>query len=75
MKFILALFVTPFLVLVGWISDIDMSMDFEIFETAALFASIFVVNALIEDGKTHWLEGWMLLASYCIIALGFYFYK
>ncbi|KAI9331649.1 Sodium/calcium exchanger protein-domain-containing protein [Zopfochytrium polystomum] len=69
----IALFVTPLLVLAGWAVGQPLTLNFGIFETAVLVASVFVVNALIFDGRSHWLEGWMLLASYIIIALAFYY--
>ncbi|KAJ1562020.1 hypothetical protein HK405_000716 [Cladochytrium tenue] len=69
----IALFVTPLLVLVGWIIGQPLTLNFETFETVVLFATVFVVNALIQDGESHWLEGWMLLASYIMIGVAFYF--
>ncbi|KAJ1548791.1 hypothetical protein HK405_014960, partial [Cladochytrium tenue] len=69
----IALFVTPLLVLVGWIIGQPLTLNFETFETVVLFATVFVVNALIQDGESHWLEGWMLLASYTMIGVAFYF--
>lgn len=42
------------------------------FETIILFVSIFLVNILITDGKSNWLEGLMLVALYFIIALAFW---
>ncbi|ORY51542.1 calcium/proton exchanger [Rhizoclosmatium globosum] len=71
----IALLVTPVLVLVGWMMGKELTLDFELFETAVLFVSIFVVSTLIADGKTNWLEGWMLLASYTIISVAFFFVK
>jgi Ca2+:H+ antiporter len=43
---------------------VDLTLDFKMFETAVLFVSIFVVNSLIQDSRTHWLEGWMLLGTF-----------
>ncbi|KAI9336978.1 Sodium/calcium exchanger protein-domain-containing protein [Obelidium mucronatum] len=71
----IALLVTPFLVILGWILGKPLTLDFQMFETAVLFVTIFVVSSLISDGRTHWLEGWMLLSSYVIIAVAFYFVK
>ncbi|KAI8620172.1 Sodium/calcium exchanger protein-domain-containing protein [Chytriomyces sp. MP71] len=69
----IALLVTPVVVLAGAFMNKDMDLDFGLFPTAVLFVSVLVVNALIQDGRTHWLEGWTLIVSYLIIALGFYF--
>jgi Ca2+:H+ antiporter len=45
-----------------------MSLYFNIFETVALFATAFVVNFLILDGRSNYLEGSLLIAAYVIIA-------
>lgn len=34
-----------------------------------LFVSVLLVNYLIGDGKSHWLEGVMLMTMYLIIAI------
>ncbi|EWC46419.1 hypothetical protein DRE_04362 [Drechslerella stenobrocha 248] len=70
----IALFVTPLIVLLGWVLDKDMGLYFNIFETVALFTSCFVVNFLVLDGRSNYLEGLLLCASYVIIAVAAYFY-
>ncbi|KAF3933758.1 hypothetical protein ABW19_dt0208039 [Dactylella cylindrospora] len=70
----IALFVTPLIVLLGWILDKDMGLYFNIFETVALFTSCFVVNFLVLDGRSNYLEGALLCASYIIIAVAAFFY-
>ncbi|ORY55321.1 Sodium/calcium exchanger protein-domain-containing protein [Leucosporidium creatinivorum] len=68
----IAVGVIPVLVIVGWIIGQDLTLFFENFETIILFVSIFLVNILITDGKSNWLEGLMLVALYFIIALAFW---
>jgi len=70
----IALFVSPLLVILGWIIGQQMSLFFQTFETIVLFISVLITNYLIQDGTSNWLEGAMLLATYIIIALAFYFY-
>jgi len=70
----IAKFVTPFMVLVGWIIDVPMSLYFSTFETAILFVSVFITNLVILDGELNWLEGAMLLSTYLIVALAFFYY-
>ncbi|KAF2753954.1 Calcium/proton exchanger [Pseudovirgaria hyperparasitica] len=70
----IALFVTPFMVILGWIMDINMTLHFQLFETVVFFLSVLVVNYLIQDGKSNYLEGAMCLGTYIIIALAFYVY-
>jgi Ca2+:H+ antiporter len=59
----IALFVTPFLVVLGWIMDRDMTLHFETFETVAFFLAALVVTLLIQDGKSNYLEGVLCLVS------------
>ncbi|KAH7175577.1 Sodium/calcium exchanger protein-domain-containing protein [Dactylonectria macrodidyma] len=68
----IALLVTPFLVIVGWIIGRDMSLHFETFQTVAFAVSVLVVTYTVQDGKSNYLEGAMLLGLYSIIALAFY---
>lgn len=70
----IALFVTPIVVLLGWILDTNMSLYFNIFETVSLFVTAFVVNFLVLDGRSNYLEGSLLIAAYVIIAVGAFFY-
>lgn len=68
----IALMVTPLLVILGWIINQDMTLYFQSFETAVLFICVIVVNALIMDGESNWLEGVLLIAVYIICAIAFY---
>lgn len=64
-----ALFVIPLLVIIGWGMGMDnMNLSFDIFQVAILFVSVLLVNYLIGDGKSHWLEGMLLMCLYLIIA-------
>ncbi|KFX95633.1 hypothetical protein V490_03749 [Pseudogymnoascus sp. VKM F-3557] len=70
----IALLVTPFLVVLGWIMGQPMTLHFETFETVVFFLSVLVVSYVIADGKSNYLEGAMLLGLYFIIALAFLVY-
>jgi Ca2+:H+ antiporter len=60
-----SLFLIPLLVVIGWImGKDDMTMSFDGFQVAVLFVSILLVNYLIGDGKSHWLEGMLLQCLY-----------
>ncbi|KAB5523959.1 sodium/calcium transporter [Coniochaeta sp. 2T2.1] len=70
-----ALFLIPLLVIIGWGMGIeDMNMSFDLFQVAVLFVSVLLVNYLIGDGKSHWLEGQLLVCLYFIIAVCSWFY-
>jgi Ca2+:H+ antiporter len=68
----IALFMTPFLVIIGWIINVPMTLHFETFETVAFAVSVLVVTYTVQDGKSNYLEGAMLLGLYIIIAVAFY---
>lgn len=68
----IAIFVTPFLVILGWIMGQPMTLHFETFETVAFFLASLVVILLIQDGKSNYLEGLLCIGMYFIIALAFY---
>jgi Ca2+:H+ antiporter len=59
----IGLLVSPILVLVGWAIGQPMTLFFKNFETVILFTSILIVNYLIQDGRSNWLEGVLLLVG------------
>ncbi|KIW01888.1 calcium/proton exchanger, variant 3 [Verruconis gallopava] len=70
----IALLVLPLMVILGWIIGADMTLVFDDFQIVVLFMAIVLVNYLIGDGKSHWLEGVLLMALYIIIAVASWFY-
>jgi Ca2+:H+ antiporter len=62
----ISLFVMPVVVIAGWGLGREMTLYFEPFETVTLVASVFVVNVLILNGKSNYLEGALLCACYVI---------
>jgi len=56
----IALLVTPFLVILGWIIGQPMTLHFQTFETVVFFLSMLVVTFVIQDGKSNYLEGAMV---------------
>lgn len=65
----IALLVLPFTVVLGWIIGKDMTLYFDGFQITVLFVAVLLVNYLIQDGKSHWLEGVLLMTLYIIIAV------
>ncbi|CAG8901704.1 unnamed protein product [Penicillium egyptiacum] len=71
----IALLVLPLIVVLGWIIGVeDMTLNFDGFQVIVLFMSVLLVNYLIGDGKSHWLEGVLLMMMYLIIALAAWFF-
>jgi len=68
----IAAFVVPFLVIVGWMTGHELTLFFANFETIVFFASVLLVNTLIQDGRSNYMEGVMLLSLYFVIALAFW---
>jgi len=81
----IALFVTPFLVILGWIMEIPMSLsnspllpqltlDFQVFQVVVIFVSVVFTAYLIMDGLSNWMKGAMLLGVYGIVAVTYSVY-
>lgn len=70
----IALFVAPVLVIVGWLIGKPMDLDFNNFQLIAVAVSILIANSISSDGSSNWLEGTLLLATYTIIGLAFFFH-
>ncbi|KAG7092947.1 hypothetical protein E1B28_009249 [Marasmius oreades] len=68
----IAAFVVPLLVIIGWISHHELTLFFANFETITFFVSVFLTNTLIQDGKSNYMEGLMLITLYLVIALAFW---
>lgn len=47
----------------------ELTLFFDNFETVSFFVSVLLVNLLIQDGKSNYMEGVMLMTLYLVIAL------
>lgn len=70
----IALFVAPVLVLIGKAIDQPMDLNFNLFELVAVIVAVLLANSVSSDGRSNWLEGILLLATYTVLGLTFYFY-
>lgn len=70
---LVALFVAPLLVIVGYFIGQPMTLTFNPFEVVAVAVTVIVANLISLDGRSDWLEGVLLLATYVILAAAFYF--
>jgi Ca2+:H+ antiporter len=71
----IALFVAPALVFISLAIGHPMDFVFSPFEVAAVAAATFIVALISRDGRTNWLEGAQLLATYAIVAISFFFVR
>ncbi|KAG6837274.1 hypothetical protein H0H93_012279 [Arthromyces matolae] len=55
----IAAFVIPLMVIVGWCTGHELTLFFADFETVVFFASVLLVNTLLQDGKSNYMEGIM----------------
>jgi len=58
-----SLFVIPFIVVLGWVIDRPITMLFDPLECVALFFSTLTVNYVVQNGRSNWLEGMILICS------------
>ncbi len=70
----IAMFVAPALVLISLFFKTQMSLVFNTFELIAIVLSILIVNLVVQDGESNWLEGLQLLMAYIIMAVAFFFH-
>jgi Ca2+:H+ antiporter len=63
------------MVLVGWATDRPMTLNFPFFEVCLFILCVFVVSIILSNSKSNWLEGMMLIETYILIAVGFWFEK
>jgi Ca2+:H+ antiporter len=68
----IAIFVAPILVFVSLLFPTQMDLVFDPFELVSILLSIIIVNLVIEDGESNWLEGVQLIIAYVIIAIAFF---
>ncbi|MCJ1258229.1 hypothetical protein MMC24_006060 [Lignoscripta atroalba] len=64
-----ALLNSSLVVIVGWGLNKNMDLDFEIFPVILLILAVLVVGNFLRDRKSNYLEGFLLICVYCIIAV------
>jgi Ca2+:H+ antiporter len=69
----MALLVTPFAVLTGWAMGVPMTLDFHMLQIICLLLSVLTVSSVIQGGSATWLHGSLLVGSYVIIGMMFFF--
>lgn len=69
----IALFVVPFAVLVGWAVDQPMDLDLGALNTTIMMMAVLITFSVVSDGSTNWLEGFMLMIAYVVVATLFWF--
>jgi Ca2+:H+ antiporter len=71
----IALFVAPLLVFISLLIGHPMLLVFNELEVVSVAVSVFILDNIVRDGESHWMEGVLLIVSYLIIAIVFFFMK
>jgi len=71
---LVALLIAPVLVLVGQLIGQPMDLNFNLFEVVAVAIAVLIANLISLDGRSNWLEGVLLLATYIVLGTAFYFH-
>jgi Ca2+:H+ antiporter len=71
----MVLIVAPILVLLGVFFGQPMNLIFNSFELVATVLAVVIVNFIVQDGESNWLEGLQLLAAYAITAIAFFLHR
>lgn len=65
----ISLFVVPFSVIMGWMMNEPMDLNFGSLNTTVLSISVVVVLSIVVDGAATWLQGYLLISAYFIVAV------
>jgi Ca2+:H+ antiporter len=71
---IVALFIAPVLVLVGKAMGQPVDLNFQPFEVIAVALAVVVTNLVSSRGHSTWLDGVLLLATYLVLGVAFYYH-
>jgi hypothetical protein len=63
----ITLFMAPAMVVMGWVTGRDMTLEFDMFQTVALIVTLVMVNFILLGGRCSALSGLLLFACYVII--------
>lgn len=69
----IALFVAPLLILISFIIGNPIIYVYNQFELVAMFISIGLSLFIFQDGKTNWFEGVILIVSYMLFGVAFFY--
>ena len=68
----IVLVVAPLLVIIGRFIGQPMDLAFTSFEVVSIVLASVITRELVQDGKANWFEGVLLIATYIIIAIGYF---
>jgi Ca2+:H+ antiporter len=65
----IAIFVIPLLVIISWIAGKPLSLLFDPFVAILLFLAVLIVSYAIADGRSNYMEGYLLMNVFILMAL------
>ncbi|KAK1503881.1 calcium/proton exchanger [Colletotrichum costaricense] len=68
----IALVVTPFLIIIAWVFGEPMTLQFGLLPAIIFLFSVLVIAYTVQDGRSNYLEGAMLLGLYLLISIALY---
>lgn len=71
---LVALFVAPLLFFAGQLMGQPIDLNFNPFEVAAMAIAVLVTNLISFGGRSNWLDGTLLLATYILLGVAFYYH-
>jgi Ca2+:H+ antiporter len=69
----IAMFVLPVAVMLGWSLGVPMDLNFEVLNVVIFALAVVIVTVILVDGKSTWIEGFMLQMTYLIVAAAYWF--
>jgi len=69
----IAIFVYPFVVLVGWAMGVDFTLKLNLFDVMVVCVSVVLAAFVTMDGNSHWFTGLMLIATYILVAITYFY--
>ena len=69
----IAIFVYPFVVLIGWGMGVDFTMRLNQFDVMVVCVSVILAAFVTMDGQSHWFTGLMLIGTYILVAIAYFF--
>ena len=71
----IAMFVFPLMVIIGWASGQELTLDVGLLSTVVLASSVFMVAIVVSNDKINMNTGLLLILVYVVIAISYWFHS
>jgi len=71
----ICLFVLPFIVIYGWIFGEHVTLNYPVFEFVLYILSLWIVTICLSSSKGNWLLGVLLITTYAMLGIAFWYEK